>query len=643
MSRSPGQLLTIWLGLIILCFVVLLSTTIYHNSGANSSSSLNYHAIADANLRSQFFRQTHQAKQKQVILYELERAAKGEQQQHREEPVVKGADAVTVPQQAQEAVSKVVKAAPPADSHFADQPNTVAVPPPSAAVIDEARGTTTDAKAPPPPDGNEKDHNLAGLSCAKYGGPSDEAASEMVYWSDIPGDSEFTSPFYNDGEEKYMTFEPDGGGWNNIRMAMETVVALAYAMGRTLVMPPEQRMYLLGKDRGKQKTHFSFADFFHLDTIATEHKGLKIISHEEFLQKMAMTGKLRDPATGKASFPPNNRTNWNGQGDMTPYKEYLRTVTEVRNWKPEQCLAAFPSHPGPDGIQRVNDILSDARTSVPAPEDYIDNPTPVDADPASRLREQLSGRKQFCVYDDEMQQAPVVHFMCYHKMRARLLTHFYTFLYFEDWKQDLWTKRFVRDHLRYLDEIQCAAARIVEAVRKRAREKHEGNKEGYYDSFHIRRGDFQYKATRIEADEIYENSKDELEEGATVYIATDERNKDFFAPMAEHYDLVFLDDYKHLLKGVNTNYYGMLDQLIASRGRIFFGTWYSTFTGYINRMRGYHAQKDKLEGFEKGLIQSYYFVTLANKLKMRQYWPLGGAHYAREFPVSWRDIDKGMN
>lgn len=35
------------------------------------------------------------------------------------------------------------------------------------------------------------------------------------------------------------------------------------------------------------------------------------------------------------------------------------------------------------------------------------------------------------------------------------------FLFFADWRHDLWTKRFVRDHLRYVDEIQCAAARVV--------------------------------------------------------------------------------------------------------------------------------------------------------------------------------------
>ena len=61
-------------------------------------------------------------------------------------------------------------------------------------------------------------HTLAGLSCTKYGGPTDEVAKEMVYWSDITSDSQFVSPFKKEGEgeTKYMTFEPDGGGWNNI-------------------------------------------------------------------------------------------------------------------------------------------------------------------------------------------------------------------------------------------------------------------------------------------------------------------------------------------------------------------------------------------------------------------------------------------
>lgn len=102
--------------------------------------------------------------------------------------------------------------------------------------LEEAKKTVVDEKP-----------KMATLSCKSHGGPSDEHAQEMVYWQDIPSDTHFVSPFRakHGKEKRYLTFEPDGGGWNNIRMAMETVVGLAIAMGRTLVLPPEQRMVSL--------------------------------------------------------------------------------------------------------------------------------------------------------------------------------------------------------------------------------------------------------------------------------------------------------------------------------------------------------------------------------------------------------------
>ena len=82
-------------------------------------------------------------------------------------------------------------------------------------------------------------HIIAGLSCEKYGGVSEETAAEMVYWRDIPIDAAFASPFAtlsSRTDPKYLTFEPDEGGWNNMRMAMETAVSMAHAMGRILVL-----------------------------------------------------------------------------------------------------------------------------------------------------------------------------------------------------------------------------------------------------------------------------------------------------------------------------------------------------------------------------------------------------------------------
>jgi hypothetical protein len=80
------------------------------------------------------------------------------------------------------------------------------------------------------------DLRVASLSCERFGGPSPEIAQEMVYWQDITSDSKYKSPFLEPNVTRYMTFEPDGGGFNNVRMALETVLAIAHASGRTLVL-----------------------------------------------------------------------------------------------------------------------------------------------------------------------------------------------------------------------------------------------------------------------------------------------------------------------------------------------------------------------------------------------------------------------
>lgn len=306
----------------------------------------------------------------------------------------------------------------------------------------------------------------------------------------------------------------------------------------------------------------------------------------------------------------------------------------------------------------MNDLWEGMRNNLPPAQRFIDKPVAVYASPRDRLAENHGGRVELCMYEPAMQDAKVIHFHGKEKYGGgRLLIQSYAFLYFENWKEDLWTKRFVRDQVRYVDELQCAAARIVNAIRKRVRDREElinqslitlgirnatKTSDGAFDAFHVRRGEFQYKRTRISAEELYEASKDVIKEGTTVYIATDERDKTFFEDLAAHYDLIYLDDYLHLIKGINTNWYGMIDQLVASRSRYFFGCYFSTFTGYINRLRGYHADRLKNPGFAKGIVQSIYYAFPEHRDRMLKYWPVSGAIYAREFPVSWRNIDQGI-
>lgn len=427
-------------------------------------------------------------------------------------------------------------------------------------------------KRPPLP----SDARLQHLSCQAHGGPSDEVAQDLVYWQHIPSDNAYKSPFFkhDDGVERYLTFEPDGGGFNNIRMAMEVVLTLAHAMGRTLVLPPNQNMYLLYKTDAGQKRFFGFQDFFPMEEISRSMAGLKVISMSEFLERVGQSGQLHDHETGRVSFPPGNLTRWdtNSSRVTNVLNPWLRKVGYVPlNWNPDECMAAFPSRPeSTDQLQQTWEILRHDPDGLPPYSQFIGHPTPVYGSAVLRLQENHRERERLCLYNHTLQSELVLHFPGKRKFGGRLLTQFYMYVFFENWKQAVWTARFIRDHVRYRDEIQCAAARVVEAVRQRARQRDDAhNPYGDFDGFHVRRGDFQYVSTRLSAMEIYNASREEIPEGTTVYVGTDERDKTFFKDMAVHYDVVFLDNYMHLLQGINTNYFGMIDQLVTSQSRTF--------------------------------------------------------------------------
>lgn len=86
-----------------------------------------------------------------------------------------------------------------------------------------------------------------------------------------------------------------------------------------------------------------------------------------------------------------------------------------------------------------------------------------------------------------------------------------------------------------------------------------------------------------------------------------------------------------------------LTVLYSYKGEIFVGTFYSTFTGYINRIRGYRSQKESYD--RTGVIESYYNVPeqLSHfRERMRMYHSVEPAFWQQEWPVAWRDIDNGV-
>ena len=95
-------------------------------------------------------------------------------------------------------------------------------------------------------------------------------------------------------------------------MSMECIVVMAHAMGRTLVIPPQQHLYLLGrthKDETDKKAHdeMGFQDFFNISRMAS-HKGFHTMEMHDFLAKEGVTGGL------KGVLPPGNSSEiWGGK------------------------------------------------------------------------------------------------------------------------------------------------------------------------------------------------------------------------------------------------------------------------------------------------------------------------------------------
>lgn len=198
----------------------------------------------------------------------------------------------------------------------------------------------------------------------------------------------------------------------------------------------------------------------------------------------------------------------------------------------------------------------------------------------------------------------------------------------------------MRDFLHYHDAVYCAAGKIVNTMQDMAKEL--AKEKGFlinpgssgFSTIHARRGDFQYKEAVISGEEWNDNLQDVWLDDEIVYIATDEKNKTFFDPIAKNnHILMYLDDFWDIagLRDLDPNYMGMIDTIVASRGRTFSGTWFSTFTGYINRLRGYHGISMK---------SSYYGYS--ERRNVSHTWKNGyisPATYQYEWPTGWIGID----
>jgi len=213
-------------------------------------------------------------------------------------------------------------------------------------------------------------------------------------------------------------------------------------------------------------------------------------------------------------------------------------------------------------------------------------------------------------------------------------------------------RRFVRDYVRLNDAIQCAGARIVAALRRES-----GSFAGAFYALHVRRGEFGVEEVKLSAEEMlrnlrFPNGTPIVPPGATVYIATDDPHgvcencraerklctefyrRNVTVPLGCPADpswaaferfgwrIRFLHDFvaAGLLGGVAPSRHGMVEAVVCARALAFAGTLYSTFTGFIHRLRGYHS------GALCGFLMSCSFPPQSPHPRLHLFSRHGGSH-----------------
>lgn len=152
--------------------------------------------------------------------------------------------------------------------------------------------------------------------------------------------------------------------------------------------------------------------------------------------------------------------------------------------------------------------------------------------------------------------------------------------------------RFVRDHVRHYDNVAQKAAEIARDL-------------GAFHAVIVRRSDFikYYPKADVSAATITDQLKYIVPSGAILLIATDEADREFFGPLMDRYQVLFARNVVKAAAAHWTHYqYSCIEQNLCALAETFTGTRLSTFSAYVNRLRGYNGVADTSFRFTDGAI-----------------------------------------
>jgi hypothetical protein len=230
-----------------------------------------------------------------------------------------------------------------------------------------------------------------------------------------------------------------------------------------------------------------------------------------------------------------------------------------------------------------------------------------------RLRAFAGPQRRYLQFTPKMHRCRTLH------IRNPMLEQFYAFFYFLSLENELSAKRLIQERVRFRPEILQTAERISSTL-------------GDYSAMHVRRNDFfrLYPEQNLSPEQLLRSLTRRVRDGELLYIATDEPDRTFFAPLRQRYDVRFADPID--LPAASA---ACVEQLVCARAQRFLGTRFSTFSAYIVRLRGYLGAVDRNTYFTDGSPGSEIDSIGAPPFSWTNWMASGGPLWGREFREGW--------
>lgn len=354
----------------------------------------------------------------------------------------------------------------------------------------------------------------------------------------------------NDRGVKYLSYQPPGGGWNNQRVAFENAVILAKLLNRTLIvhpLAPHQEILRLKRNR-------KISAGYEIYNMLPEDKLLPL-SRVIDLKKLSKVLPVKEVISSHEQFVKDyQHLTWRQvchNGLVGVWVDAVPKKTDEEKWRllRQHMATNLPNHEDLPLYRRI------CKTDLT----QFDNSS---FRPVWGIWDELSNKTEDMLYFSEGSLY----------IRELLFFDRKTVLNIHDW---------VMKFIRFAPDIRRRVMAVLRALGRPFSAMHV-RRTDHPSSFRMKQ-EFWLKLLKV---------RDALNLTKTLYIATDEQNKAWFKPFSdEGYNLFFPEDFQDQLRFEHENIavvqdmLGLCEQLICAHADHFVGSYYSTFTMYIKRLR----------------------------------------------------------